>query len=724
MTVTTTVRTAGPFTGTGLLSNYAFAFKVFLASDVLVQRTPPLGVLSTLVLGSDYTITLNANQETSPGGVVNLATPLALSATLQIGSQVPATQGVVLTNPGGWYPQVISDALDRQTILIQQANASLAGALRIPEATGTVALPSAAARANTVQGYDSLGAPTPVSLAVLPQRLLQRETQTVGAGQLVVTLATIVYSMGIGSLVVSARGGELINGVDYTETSTTSITLTAAPTRPIQLTFIAGAPVSSTVVGDATLVAVTPTGAAPTNVQAWIRGESTVAPSARGYWLDQGSGANIHRLRDRVFIGDGVLSSGNLAAPFGGSQLTTAVGNWFEKNSQLVVESTLGKIGMLGVSCIVAGMTSGTSIGAAGVGQASLAGSTTRGLYGDATVEAGATAGYAAELATANRGTDVTANSYTSTGGAYGLLIAHESASGYLLGDSSTPATDSTAPGTAAIIIKAGPGGTSNHQYRTGLIFFSNSLYGNDGTTGTSEAISLGKGMALNWYASSAILGGVFRCDTTAVAGHDVGIILSNDTISLNATASASSVPMLQLTRDTVSAGGVNYLTLANARTATSPTWQAAGLDANVGVAYKTKASAVHQFFTNTTEAFRVGANPALAVNFVQVTGSASGNPVKVAALGTDADIDVVAQGKGLKGGQCQDGAAAIKFQWNTTGIGFFAATPVAQSTAWGTPTGGSKLSNFPGATATLVQTSQQLAQLLLDLKAYGILGA
>lgn len=40
------------------------------------------------------------------------------------------------------------------------------------------------------------------------------------------------------------------------------------------------------------------------------------------------------------------------------------------------------------------------------------------------------------------------------------------------------------------------------------------------------------------------------------------------------------------------------------------------------------------------------------------------------------------------------------------------------QQTGYGTATGGSRISNFPGATATLLQTSQMLAQLILDLKA------
>ena len=63
---------------------------------------------------------------------------------------------------------------------------------------------------------------------------------------------------------------------------------------------------------------------------------------------------------------------------------------------------------------------------------------------------------------------------------------------------------------------------------------------------------------------------------------------------------------------------------------------------------------------------------------------------------------------------------------WGVAKIGFFgiSSAPIAQSTGYGTPTGNVKTSSFPGATATLVQTSEMVAQLILDLKAYGLLGA
>ena len=56
--------------------------------------------------------------------------------------------------------------------------------------------------------------------------------------------------------------------------------------------------------------------------------------------------------------------------------------------------------------------------------------------------------------------------------------------------------------------------------------------------------------------------------------------------------------------------------------------------------------------------------------------------------------------------------------------LGFFNRTPSTQSTGYGTPTGNVKTTSFPGATATLIQTSEMLAQLLLDLKTLGLIGA
>jgi hypothetical protein len=55
--------------------------------------------------------------------------------------------------------------------------------------------------------------------------------------------------------------------------------------------------------------------------------------------------------------------------------------------------------------------------------------------------------------------------------------------------------------------------------------------------------------------------------------------------------------------------------------------------------------------------------------------------------------------------------------------LGINGASAPAQSTGWGTPTGGAVSSNFAGASATLAQTSAAVAQLITLLKSFGLLG-
>jgi len=121
VTISSSTRKAGPYTGTGTTATYPFAFKIFQASDLLVVKTTPAGVESTLALTTDYTVSLNADQNSSPGGSITLtAGNLATGYLVTMTSQVPYTQTTDLTNQGGFYPQVITNALDKLTIEIQQ----------------------------------------------------------------------------------------------------------------------------------------------------------------------------------------------------------------------------------------------------------------------------------------------------------------------------------------------------------------------------------------------------------------------------------------------------------------------------------------------------------------------------------------------------------------------------------------------------------------------------
>ncbi len=121
MTISTTIRKAGPFIGNGVTTAFPFAFKVFADSDVVVTTVvTATGVETERVLTTDYSVALNADQNANPGGVVNMVVAPPATQKLVVTSDVPMTQGVLVTNLGGFYPDVFNNALDRLTIFAQQ----------------------------------------------------------------------------------------------------------------------------------------------------------------------------------------------------------------------------------------------------------------------------------------------------------------------------------------------------------------------------------------------------------------------------------------------------------------------------------------------------------------------------------------------------------------------------------------------------------------------------
>lgn len=160
MTISSETRTAGPFVGTGLVTIFPFAFKVFVDADLSITRTvTATGIATTLVLNSDYTVSLNADQNTNPGGTITLSSALAVGYTLVIGSEVDNLQPVEVTNLGGFLPAVINSALDRVTILIQQLLSKINLSIHFPisDLGKSTEIPNAVNRASKFLGFDSAG---------------------------------------------------------------------------------------------------------------------------------------------------------------------------------------------------------------------------------------------------------------------------------------------------------------------------------------------------------------------------------------------------------------------------------------------------------------------------------------------------------------------------------------------------------------------------------------
>lgn len=130
MTISSTTRKAGPFSGNDVTVDFPFAFKVFSSTDVLVVEADSLGTEATLALTTDYTVALNVDQNASPGGTVTLNAALATGYTLVVTSDIEPLQGTDLTNMGGFFPAVVTNAFDKLTILIQQLTEKVSRSLR------------------------------------------------------------------------------------------------------------------------------------------------------------------------------------------------------------------------------------------------------------------------------------------------------------------------------------------------------------------------------------------------------------------------------------------------------------------------------------------------------------------------------------------------------------------------------------------------------------------
>lgn len=131
MAISNEIRRAGPYAGDGSQTVFTFGFKVFEADDIAVYESDPEGK-DALIDSALYSVSLNEDQDNSPGGTVTLIDPLASGTNLSIISEMDYTQPMVLTNRGGFYPETLNNSADRSTIQIQQLKEKLDRALTVP----------------------------------------------------------------------------------------------------------------------------------------------------------------------------------------------------------------------------------------------------------------------------------------------------------------------------------------------------------------------------------------------------------------------------------------------------------------------------------------------------------------------------------------------------------------------------------------------------------------
>ncbi len=156
MTISSTNRVV-QFTGNASQTAFPFAFKVFATTDVLVILTDTSGNSTTETLTSQYSVVLNSDQNGSPGGTVTMNTAPPAGYTLTISSLVPLLQPTNIANTGNFYPQSVTDAFDRLTVICQQLQIGLNNAIQYPVNVQGLSATLPTPQASQLLGWNAAG---------------------------------------------------------------------------------------------------------------------------------------------------------------------------------------------------------------------------------------------------------------------------------------------------------------------------------------------------------------------------------------------------------------------------------------------------------------------------------------------------------------------------------------------------------------------------------------
>jgi len=142
MTINTTSTSSGPYTGTGAVDTYAYDFKIQLSSEIVVVETDAASVSTTLVEGTNYSVTgVGVN---GGGNVVRTAGNLPTGYTWFISRATAQTQEADFAGQGPFTPLSHENAFDKLTQILQEIDDK------------TIDIP-ASVRAGNIYSFDDAG---------------------------------------------------------------------------------------------------------------------------------------------------------------------------------------------------------------------------------------------------------------------------------------------------------------------------------------------------------------------------------------------------------------------------------------------------------------------------------------------------------------------------------------------------------------------------------------
>lgn len=146
------------YTGNGVTTVFAFSFLLLLADDLTVKTTTS-GVVSTKVLGTEYTV---SGLGVGSGGTVTFTAAPASGATVVIYRDSDIARATDYQNNGDLLAATVNLDFDRLWLVLQEIFSGGKGAptaLRVPNGETVPELAAAADRALRILSFDSAGNP-------------------------------------------------------------------------------------------------------------------------------------------------------------------------------------------------------------------------------------------------------------------------------------------------------------------------------------------------------------------------------------------------------------------------------------------------------------------------------------------------------------------------------------------------------------------------------------
>jgi len=167
MTITSTT-SRNDYTGNGAVDTYAYGFKIFANTDLLVTVRNLSDVETTLVLTTDYTVTGVGDNTGGNVVLVNSSQAwldtdgdLLTNFSLTLRRVNPLKQETDIRNQGSFLPETHEDQMDREVMIAQQQQDEIDRSIKVSETESALGLtlPVVAVRKNKFLAFDASGDP-------------------------------------------------------------------------------------------------------------------------------------------------------------------------------------------------------------------------------------------------------------------------------------------------------------------------------------------------------------------------------------------------------------------------------------------------------------------------------------------------------------------------------------------------------------------------------------